>query len=508
MDVVRGTTVSRNAVLAIVQALVFGCVLFLLYRYLLRTIGAEQIGIWAIVMATASLSRIGEMGFAGSSVKFTAKYIARGENTRAANVVETTVVTIGVVLAGVLAASYPVIVWLMEVIVPADQVTAALSILSLALVAVWVGAIAGIPLSGLDGCQRVDLRAWVAMLASLFFLALTWVLVPGYGLVGLVWAQIAQAAVSAIASWILLRRELSGLPWLPRHWHRSLFREMFRYGVHFQTASIAALLFEPTTKALLVKFGGLTLTAYFEMANRMVLQFRALLVSANQVVVPSVSALHEISPKRIRKVYLDSYRVLFFLALPLSALVAASAPLVSEIWIGRYEHSFVVYSLFLCVGFWLNTLVGPAYFVNLGTGQLRWNTAGHVAMGVLNGLLGFLLGSTFGAEGVVAGYGLALALGSSLIVLGYHRDNGISLSELLPAESKALLLVSWFGPLAGLAVFNFLTIPEESLPKAGLSLAVCALVIAPAFWKHPLRPRLARKFTATLWKSASRRPLP
>lgn len=497
---------ARNASLSVVQVLVSGGVLFLLYRYLLHTIGSENLGVWAVVLATASASRISEMGFSGSAVKFTARYIARGEIEKAAQVVQTTIVTIGVALACVLVAGYPFIARLMEMVIPATHSSTVLSVLPYALMSVWIGSIAGVSLSGLDGCQRVDLRALIAMLSGVTLLGFTWMLVPRYGLIGVAWAQIAQGVLMLLASWALLRREIPSLPVFPFRWRFPLFREMFSYGVNFQINSITILLIEPTTKALMAKFGGLTLTAYYEMANRMVVQCRALLVSANQVIVPQVAVLQESSPEQIPRIYVDTYRVVFFLALPLYAGIAAAAPLVSHLWIGHYEHAFVVYTLFLCVGFGFNTLVGPAYFVNLGAGSLRWNTLAHVAIGFINATLGFLLGATFGGRGVVAGYVLALTIGSSLIVIGHHRDNRIPLSVLWPAESRRLLLACCLGLSAGWALphFLFLVMPDRFFASASLTLAICVLVIFPAFWSHPLRPILFRRVNAAFWKSATR----
>lgn len=494
----RSPALARNAVMAVAQVVVSGVVLFLLYRYLLQTIGPEQIGIWAIVLASASASRISELGLTGSAVKFTARYLARGEPGEASQVIQTTAVTIGVVLACVLALGYGVLVWLAGKLIPAVNVPGALAILPHALAAVWIGSVAGVFLSGLDGCQRVDLRALAAMAASLALLGLCWSLVPHYGLAGLAWAQIGQGAVMLLASWSLLRRELPALPWWPRTWRYALFREMFSYGVNFQLISIFALLFEPVTKALMAKFGGLSSTAYYEMANRMVMQFRALLVSANQVIVPRVASLQENSPEAIRSVYLDAYRVVFFLGLPLYALLAAAAPLASELWIGRYEQSFVAYSVLLAAGFWLNTLSAPAYFVNLGTGSLRWVTLGHLLIGILNGGLGVLLGAAYGGSGVVTGYVLALAAGSALIVAGFHRERHLSCRVLLPSESAKLFIACCVALPAGWGAFHFLDVPEAGLARAALTLAICLAGIAPVFWIHPLRSKIGARLAAAL----------
>lgn len=487
----NGSRLTRNAVMAVAQVVVSGGVLFLLYRYLLRTIGSEQVGIWAIVLATVSASRISEMGFTGSAVKYTAKYIARGDKNKASEVIQTTAVTIGVVLACVLAGGYPLMTWMMGKLIPLQHSSDALAILPYALASVWIGTVASVFLSGLDGCQRIDLRVLVSMSATALLWLLTLMFVPAHGLVGLAWAQIGQGLLMLLGSWVLLRRELPSLPVLICKWRLSLFQEMFRYGFNFQLISIFGMLIDPTTKMLMTKFGGLSTVAYYEMANRMVTQFRSLLVSANQVMVPHIANLHENAPEEISKIYLDSYRVIFFLSLPLYAGVAAVAPLAGELWIGHYEQGFVIYTALISMAYWFTTLTGPAYFINLGTGLLRWNTLEYLVMAPLNIALGYILGCFFGGEGVVLGYLLALIIGNSFVVLGYHRDYRIPLITLLPRESGRLFIACCIGLVAGWTSFYLLTPALGAVTKAGLSLIVCIAAIAPSVWMHPLSKVIA-----------------
>ena len=492
-------SVSRNALLAIVQVLVTGIVLFLLYRYLLQVIGPEQVGIWALILATVSASRITEMGFAGSAVKYTARYIARGQLDEAALVIQTTVMTIGLILAVVLVVGYPAIVWVLERVLPELRIADGLGLLPYGLVSVWIGAMASIAMSGLDGCQRIDLRSMISIFGGVLLLILVWILVPRYGLIGLAWSQIGQGIFMMAVSWIILRQQLLTMPILPYQWRFTLFREMLRYGLNFQLISIAGMLFEPTTKVLMAKFGGLSATAYYEMANRMVTQFRALLVSANQVMVPRVAAMYENTPTTLQNTYLASYRIMFFLSVPLFAVVVTIAPLISQIWIGYYETHFVQYSILLAVGYCLNTLVGPAYFFNLGTGHLSWNVIGHFVIGVVNGSLGFILGMVFGGQGVVAGYVLALILGSGTILVGYHRDGHIPFIELFPVESRKLFLACLSGSLIGLMFYYYAPIRiDGSFVRTGVAVSICVLIVGPFLWHHPLQPALIGRFKAGL----------
>lgn len=485
-----GKRLTRNALMAVAQVVVSGGVLFLLYRYLLRAIGSDQLGLWSLVLAAASASRIGEIGLTASAVKYTAKYLARGEECKVSEVIQTTAIAIGVMVACVLVAGYPLIAWLLERTVPAGYIPDALAVVPYAMASAWIATLAAVYLSALDGCQRIDLRAQASMLSSVLLLMLAWLLVPRWGLIGLAWAQIGQAVATLLGSWVLLRGEVPSLSLSRRNWNFSRLREMFRYGFNFQVISIFGMLVDPVIKALMTKFGGLTPMAYFEMANRMVAQFRALPIAANQVVVPQVATLHENAPEDIGKVYLDSYRAIFFLALPMYAGLVAVAPLVSELWIGHYEQDFVTYAALVTMAYLINTLAGPAYFVNLGTGHLRWNTWSFVVTAALNGMLGYWLGSALGGTGVVWGYALGTVAGSALVIVGYHRDQGMPFTLMLPAESRALLMACCLGLAATWISFDFLGTLMGPLAQAALSSAACAAVILPMLWVHPLGERI------------------
>jgi len=489
---------TRNALLAVAQVVVSGIVLLVMYGYLIRVIGLEQLGIWAIVLATASVSKISELGFTGSAVKFTAKYVALGDRAKVADVMQTTVITVGAALMVVLTAGYPVIAILMKLVIPVEHILLALNILPYVLVSLWVSSVAGVFLSGLDGCQRIDLRAIVVMFSAILFLILTIILTPIYGLLGLAWAQIVQGVATLFAARILLQREIPSLPLLALKWRGELFREMFQYGVNFQVISIMIILFDPVTKILLALFGGLTSTAYYEMGNRMVSQFRALIASANQVVVPKVAALQENNPKEVEGIYLYSYKIVFFLALPLYLGMIVALPLISEVWIGRFEEEFVWYSVLLALGYWLNTLVGPAYFVNLGTGRLRWNTWAHIVIAVLNLTLGYAFGIIFGGVGVVFGYVLALTIGSSLIILSYHRDNSIAFATLFPRESLLLFIVCCFGLLLGFSAVYLMQDVFSGFSKYWLAPLMFMMVVVLPCWVHPMRVKISSKIYIVL----------
>jgi O-antigen/teichoic acid export membrane protein len=476
----------RNALMAVLQALISGAVLFFLFRYLLKTIGAEQVGVWSIVLASASVAKISEMGFSGCAVKFTAKYIASGDRKRASEVIQTTIITIGVLLVVIFAGGYQVIAWALGRMMQGHSLDSAVLLLPYALISMWIASISGVLLSGLDGCQCVNLRASISIFGSLVLLLLVWLMVPTHGLIGLAWAQIGQGIFMLIGGWVFLRRQMPSLPQIKFKWSYPLFREMLNYGFNFQVISFFSILFDPLTKVLMAKFGGLTSVAYYEMANRMVTQFRSLLVSANQVMVPKTAELHEESPEKIQNIYMYCYRAMVFISTPLFSGVAAIAPLVSEVWIGRYEPQFIFYVYVLCGAYWINTLTVPAYFIFMGTGKMRWNSISHILIAFLNITIGYILGIFIGGYGVALGYALALIIGSCSIIFGYHFENNNRFGIFFPKESRYLLIVSIIGLVAGWIAFSFMPQDVNTTLKALIILVIFSISISPIIWIHPL----------------------
>ena len=479
-----------NAIMSVVQVMVTGVVVFLLYRFLLNTIGVNQLGIWSVVLASASFASIANCGLSGSVVKFVAKYLARGEGETVVSVIQTSVISVGILCGLVLLIAYPFAKWLLNLVVPLPSIKEAVSILPYALLSLWIAVIASVFQGALDGYQRVDTRSALLVIGASFHLILCFLLVPTYGLMGLAYAQVVQACIVLVGSWLALKRYLPLLPTIPYQWNLKLFKEMVGYGINFQLISVSQMVYDPITKALLTKFGGLSLIGFYEMASRMVLQLRALPVAANQVIIPAIANLQEKIPGKIGEVYLTSYQLLLYLSLPLFSLIIVCTPIISELWIGYFEEDFVQFAILLSIGWFLNALNAPAYFANLGIGKLRWNVAGHISIAVLNAILGFLFGIFYGGHGVVTAWVISLVFGSSIISLSYHIRHKIPLIELIPKESRIIIGVCLSTIIFSLIIRHILVRIFSPIGLNSVIVLLVSIIIFIPLWLHPMRRRL------------------
>jgi O-antigen/teichoic acid export membrane protein len=482
-----------NAVTTTAQTLGNACVLFFLYRFLIRSIGVERLGIWSLVLATTSVITLANQGFSTSIVKFVAKYAAREKAEDVAILVETAVISMALGIGVVSAGLYPVARWILEGVLPPTKLAEAYAILPLAVASLWINILEGVLQAGLAGHQLITICNYLEFGGALSYLALAFVLVPAHGLLGLAYAQVIQGLALLLITWLLLRHRVEGLPLVPRRWSPTFFRELGGYGFHFQLITASQALREPVTKALITRFGGLAMTGFYDLAVRCVFTLREGIVQANQVLVPMISGLHEREPKLIPAVYKESYRLVFFLAVPAFASVAVLSPLISRIWIGRYEPLFVEFVAILAAGWLVNVLSNPAYTVDLGTGALRWVSIGCIAAALLNAGLGFLAGLHFGAIGVVAATAVSQAMGYIVVLVAYHLENRVAFRQLLPSESRGILFASLIGALFLLPIFcSAYARSRFSLGVAATTLGALIVTILVPMWIHPLRKRAFR----------------
>lgn len=488
----RNNQVVRNVTVTTIQIATSAATLFLTYRYLVRAIGIEAIGVWSVVLAITSVGRLADLGLSGSTTRFVARAIAQGGPPLAVQYAQTTALLAAGLYLCLALLAYPILGYVLHVVVPVSYLPVATALIPYALASFWLGGVTAVLFGAIDGTHRIDLKGLLIMAGAVLYLGLILILVPGRGLMGLAYAQVLQAMALLVSSWLLLRRCLAGLPMIPKRWASSVLREIIGFGSQLQLISIMVVLSEPVTKALLSRFGGLAAAGYYEMATRMVQQVRGLLVNANQVLVPTIADLQERNVESVPRLYDDSYRVMVFLSLPMFTALVALTPLISDWWVGRLEPRFVLFAVLLGLAWLVNAISAPAYFSGMARGRIRWNLAGHVTQAGLNVILGAFLGILWGGVGVVAGAATALIAGSMVTILGYHTEQAERLMALFPRESARLAVVCLAVVVAAFAAYYLLRLRQQAAP--GVVEFLTLLVVLPTLtwfvWQHPLRERL------------------
>jgi O-antigen/teichoic acid export membrane protein len=215
-----------------------------------------------------------------------------------------------------------------------------------------------------------------------------------------------------------------------------------------------------------------------------VVKVRALIVTANQAIIPKVAALAEIDPSRLVSLYRENMRALVFVTLPITALLVSWAGGFAWLLTGEYRSQLVHLIEILAIAWGFNIFTGPAYFINMGTGHIRWNTLSHMLMGVLNVTLCWLLGIRFGLAGVAFAYAIALIVPSALLIVVFAKRNQMHWTKLFQWADFWLLcfsaIVAWCGQAAS-AKYGIVNSPIYYV-----ELAMSVPLLGLALWFHPL----------------------
>jgi O-antigen/teichoic acid export membrane protein len=249
-----------------------------------------------------------------------------------------------------------------------------------------------------------------------------------------------------------------------------------------QLAGLARLSFDPATKLLLTRYGGLADVGRYEMASRMVLQLRGIIIAANQVVVPMISRWSEQEPERIVLFYKRCFRWLIWVAMPMFGALALALPAISHLWLGEFDGTFIAFGTMLCCMWAINTMAGPAYIFNLGTWRLSDNTVSDFSIGLCNIALALIGGAMFGVIGVVGGWGLALAIGSVFLIVRFHKENRILLRETVRGADLRLVCTCSIAGALGASVLCWAPNMLGPFTRATIALVLFTTAIAWNFW--------------------------
>lgn len=406
--------IRRNAALAVAEVCAASAGLLVLYRTVLDHLSLGEMGIWSLVAAATVMARVGDLGVTAGVTRFVARSRALNQDG-ATEIVETAILVVAGLSGAVACAAWVPLASVLPWLIGRADLDEAQSILPLALTAFVVGNINAVALSALTGLHLAYVRSCIAITGTAVLLLSAVVLVPIAGLEGLVGAQILQACFVLAVGWVALRRIMPGLSPVPARVSRPALRQLLGYGLRLQAGAIASLVFDPAVKTVLVAEAGLESLALYEMASRIVLQARGLLVAANHTLVASYADLHERSKAELLSLYSRNVRHVSRLACWGALIVLTGFPPIALLLFGRPEPTFLAYSAILLVGWGLSALAAPIYFLALGTGHPGYVALNHLAAAAAAPLLAYFLAKPFGGVGVVVGAMVALNLGTFIL---------------------------------------------------------------------------------------------
>lgn len=443
MQTLARVGLGRNSWLALLQSVVSIICLFVAYRLVISQQGLAALGLWSLLMIFGGVASNLDVSGASALARTVARQDQDFADASPAQVIHTVLLT-SIAINGALAAlllllSTP----LLPQMVAADQIAVAWTLFP------WVAALIILtPLStgvsaALDGLMRADLRAVLAIGASLTALIFGVFAIVRFGVRGFAMMQILQLSLTVVGGWLLLRQRIASLGWLPMQWNAAVAKRTTGYAIRLNLTGALGLLLEPLAKFCINAAGGTAAVGVYELAARLAVQLRSLVVSAAMPLLPVFAQHRSGADEEMGAMLARAQSVVRFAAIGVAGASIFGAPLMSMIILGHLSADVLLWNAILACGWSINILALPFYVAAQGQGILRWNLLSHAIIGAIVGISSVTLAPVFGPTGIVLGMMIGLLMGTAVVVLGNARlfeQEAVLRREFWPTAMACLLI--------------------------------------------------------------------
>lgn len=421
----QGTHVRRvasNGLLAAIQSVVGAAAYLILYRIVIGELGLGALGLLTTTLAIASVVVFFDLGMSEGLARTVAIRAHRAGSFGIGRLMEGGLLFV-LLTCGIAAVA---LYWALGAWVE-SWLHSRTSISTDALVPLALGYCVTLQMTVasmgvLEGLEQYRTRLAAASLGALALVVASYLLVPKLGLSGAVIALIGQSLVTvAVAAFGAYR--LTGVDKATGNDElRNTLKELLAIGLPIKATGLAALALDPFTKVLMMSSAGPAPVGAYEIAARLVVQLRSIIVSGTQASLPRLSQLAqadqpgagrlEASLKQLG----DSVSAISFAAL----LIVL--PAVCIIVVSHVEWQVVGFAAMLSFGWAINAASATSFFALIANRHLRPVWLSALIMSILNLTLGLSIGLRGGPWYIVGILSSSVAAGSIYTIAKRQSD--------------------------------------------------------------------------------------
>lgn len=407
---------SSNAFYAGLQAVVTLFATFVVIRVVVREVGVESFGLWAILLSFLSLGRALDISGIGGLAYFVAKAQSKNEDT-AVYIVTMALfsITFGVLFATLFALNINHILRMVlgEGFGREEIFLAKLVLLNSLILAPISLAFA----SAVDGLKRSDIRAKIIIFSNLVLLCLIFVLVPKFGLNGYVVSLMVQNIIILILSIKIIDKNIFGLSSSIKRVNSRVSFEILSYGLKLQVNNLAGMFSDPVVKYYLSQYAGLEKVGYFEMASKLVLGFRGIIVQMAYPLIPEFSDVNN-EKNILREMLNKASKLLRLSSLIMVCAVLIVSPIYSYFLLGSVVYELMITAAILAIGYAFNIFSISYYNLGVGKNVWRWNIFAQVSVAITVAICGFVMNELFLFYEIVISFSVGILLASIFTIYG------------------------------------------------------------------------------------------
>lgn len=410
-------TLRRNATASLIGTATLTTANLIIVTLVLRNMGPDVFGAWAIIATLLSIAALGDLGLTGAMTYYVGRVSHLSLNNAAGFVWAGCLLALGIgTLLG--AGLYMSAELLVHSVfrVPETLRGSTVTALGIASLIVPVALVGSVIRGGIDGLGAMVIsNAIIAgqsfMRVVLFGLAVF----LDSGIIGLsVATLVATCCAWSFGGWYLARR-LSWKAPLPRDLIGNL-RALLSYGAIIQIGNGLSAVWEPALRVIISRRFGVAQLGFFEAGYSVARTLRALLQSTLYALLPEAAKRRQ-SPTGLVDLYDTTLRHTVAIGVLIGGFALVCAEPLFRLVIG--EHAPPVYEAFWAMMLALtpSILHSPLYFLLQGSGHARVvTTAMSVTVATALGATLVLI-DVIGYRGVFVGYGMATLFATAYLVI-------------------------------------------------------------------------------------------
>lgn len=399
----------------------------LLTPYIIRHIGVERFGIWAIVGVVTGYFGLLDLGIGTSFVKYISEYYTKKDYEKINHVINTGFFFYSVLAVIIIVLSLLFMRPILNLFnIPPSLFGETIFVLWISILIFAFSNSLGIFAAVQAGLQRMDISNILCVAVSVLnALGTVIFLKKGYGLRGLMINNAIIFLIAGLFNIIIAFKILPELKFRPLALNLTMFKNLFLFGYKLQVSRLANLISFQTDKLLITYFLGLGMVTFYQVGSSLLQQVRQVPLMLISVLVPAVSEIEAKGKKEyLKELYLIGSKYLILVSIPITFFIFVNAHLIMLAWMGKGYQMTVTVIRILAVGYLAATVSGMASSIAAGVARTEFDMKFGLFMAVLNLSLSIFLIIKIGFIGVVIGTTTALTLATIYYLNMFHRYLG------------------------------------------------------------------------------------
>ncbi len=383
---------ERNIFSGSVLAVCNTAIILVTYPLYLKYLGTERYGLWATLSVVVNFASIGSLGMDTAMIKYIAEEYGKNDSLGIERYFSTAIIALltgGVLISLMLISLRGLLINTLKIpegyILLTNRLLPCMVTLSILIFLVKV-------VDGtLRGLGRVDMANYCNLSVRIISIIIVIILLSsGHGIWSLLWGQVLLYVLLGLLALYIIYRQLGTSFFSVGSFSLTHLRKMSGFGGTMTAAQLISIFLTPFNKAVIARYIGLSSVTYFEIASKTIMQLRSVFDMGLKAIMPEVSgqSVCEDAKVRIDRIFGKTMALILYLGVPIFAISFVFGPILLQLWLtDRYTP--IIGSVFriILLGYVVNLLVIPAYYLLMGMGKASYCFVNHLVQAIFNASL-------------------------------------------------------------------------------------------------------------------------